>query len=62
MILALLGPEKLTERPVELLECKEIKKKNLIKKCLYLSYPLRYINSDNSYTYQRGVVPSGTGH
>ena len=28
-----------------------------IKKCLYLSYPLRYINSDGSYTYQRGVVP-----
>ena len=33
-----------------------------IKKWLYLSYALRKKNSDGSYPYQRGVVPSGTGY
>ena len=53
-----MGPEKLTERPVEYREWIEIRKIFEIKKCLYLSYPLRYINSDGSYTYQRGVFPA----
>ena len=51
MNLALSGPEKLTERPVECMEWLEIRKIFEIKKCLYLSYPLRYSNSDGFYTY-----------